>query len=273
MKKANGTKKKRNPKKTIVTVVIIVAVLSVAQMGVLGALGGLGPMKFLRNNMKAKLPGNAEQYHPENVEVNPNSPLQGKRLFFLGSSVTHGSAALEKSVADYLAAVDGCIVTKDAVNGTTLVDNSGSSYLSRLKKHGADEQYDAVIVQLSTNDATKNAPLGAVSDGTDNFDTKTIIGSMEAIIQYAQETWNCPVLFYTGTHYDSELYGQMVDALGALQEKWGIGVIDLWNDAEMNAVSAEDYAFYMDDKIHPTQAGYYLWWLPKFEATLTEVLA
>lgn len=273
MKKADGTKKKRNPKKTILTVVIIVAVLSVAQMGVLGAMGGLGPLSFLRDNIKAKLPGNAEQYHPENVTVNPDSPLQGKRLFFLGSSVTRGSAALQKSAADYLAAVDGCIVTKDAVNGTTLVDQGPYSYVKRLKNHGADEQYDAVIVQLSTNDASKKAKLGAVSEGKDGFDTQTIIGAMEEIIQYAQETWNCPVLFYTGTHYDSELYQQMVDALGALQEKWGIGVIDLWNDAEMNAVSAEDYAFYMDDKIHPTQAGYYLWWLPRFEASLTEVLA
>ena len=230
-------------------------------------------MKFLRNNMKAKLPGNAEQYHPENVAANPDSPLQGKKLFFLGSSVTYGSAALEKSMADYLAAVDGCVVTKDAVNGTTLVDQGANSYVKRLKHHGADEQYDAVIVQLSTNDASKKATLGAVSEGKDGFDTQTIVGAIEEIIRYAKETWNCPVLFYTGTHYDSELYGQMVETLYALQEKWDIGIIDQWNDPEMNAVSAEDYAFYMDDKIHPTQAGYYLWWLPNFERALTEALA
>lgn len=271
MKKNAGTKKKRSWKKTLLIVVIVFAVLSVAQMAVLGALGGLGPMSFLRNNIKAKVPGNAEQYHPENVETHPDSPLAGKRLFFLGSSVTRGSAALEKSMADYLAAVDGCIVTKDAVNGTTLVDQGPYSYVKRLKSHGADEHYDAVIIQLSTNDASKKAKLGSISEGNDGFDTNTIIGAMEEIIRYAQETWNCPVLFYTGTHYDSELYQQMVDALGPLSEKWGITVIDLWNAEEMNAVSEADYAFYMDDKIHPTQAGYYLWWLPKFEAVLTEV--
>ena len=107
MKKEAKPKKKRNWKKTLCIVLIVFVVLSVAQMAVLGAMGGLGPMKFLRNNMKAKLPGNAEQYHPENVAANPDSPLQGKKLFFLGSSVTYGSAALEKSMADYLAAVDG----------------------------------------------------------------------------------------------------------------------------------------------------------------------
>ncbi len=275
MKKETASKKKKNWKKIVIIIVCVIAVLSVAQIAVLGAMGGLGPMSFLRDNMKSKLPGNAEQYHPENVPANTESTLSGKRLLFIGSSVTRGSAAMQKSVADYLAAVDGCVVTNDAINGTTLMDKSSRSYLSRIKNHGADEQYDAVIIQLSTNDASQKLTLGAVSDTTDaeSFDTKTIIGSLEAIISYAQETWNCPVIIYTGTKYESAEYQAMVDVLPALQEKWGVSVIDLWNDAEMNAVSDEDYAFYMDDKIHPTQAGYYLWWLPKFESVLTEVLA
>jgi len=33
---------------------------------------------------------------------------------------------------------------------------------------------------------------------------------MEYIICYAKQTWNCPVLFYTGTKYDSEQYAEMV---------------------------------------------------------------
>ena len=34
-------------------------------------------------------------------------------------------------------------------------------------------------------------------------------------------------LFYTGTKYDSKQYQQMVDVLFELQDKYGIGVIDL----------------------------------------------
>ena len=40
----------------------------------------------------------------------------------------------------------------------------------------------------------------------------------------------------------------------------------------MNAVGAEDYALYMADGIHPTQAGYLLWWTPKFELGLIDFL-
>ena len=58
----------------------------------------------------------------------------------------------------------------------------------------------------------------------------------------AKETWNCPVVFYTGTKYGSEAYQSMVTRLLELQEKWGIGVINLWDDEEMNQVSKTDYA-------------------------------
>ena len=64
----------------------------------------------------------------------------------------------------------------------------------------------------------------------------------------------------------------MVEQLLKLQEKYEIGVIDLWNDAEMNQVSEEDYKLYMFDGIHPTQAGYLNWWTPKMEAYLYDYL-
>ena len=34
---------------------------------------------------------------------------------------------------------------------------------------------------------------------------------------------------------------EMVDVLFELQDKFGIGVIDLWNDEEMNDVSDKEY--------------------------------
>lgn len=69
--------------------------------------------------------------------------------------------------------------------------------------------------------------------------TKTIAGAIEFIIAYAKQTWHCPVIFYTGTKYDSDLYKKMVELLLSIQKKWQIDVIDLWNDIEMNQVSPE----------------------------------
>lgn len=271
MRKVAG---KGNKRRVLIIVGVAIVVLAITQMVVLGLLGGIGPLKFLKENKVAKHEGNAEEYHLENVTSSENSPLAGKSILFLGSSVTYGASSLSVSMADYIGVLDNCRITKEAVSGTTLADKNSSSYVSRLKEVDTEADFDAIVVQLSTNDATKKVALGAVSDSKniDDFDSSTVIGAMETIICYAQETWDCPVIFYTGTKYNSDEYQEMVDALLQLQEKWDIGVIDLWNDADMNAVSEEEYALYMYDGIHPTQAGYLKWWTPKFQEYLYNYL-
>lgn len=266
-------KKKSKVKRNVIIVGCIVLVLSAAQLVVLGAKGGIGPLKFIKDNKMAKLPGNAEEYHLEYVQPHESSPLEGKRFLFLGSSVTNGSASLSVSMADYIGVLNGCEIIKEAVNGTTLAGKGNNTYVARLKTVDTSDRFDAVVCQLSTNDATQKKELGTISDSVrlEDFDTETVIGALEYIIAYTKDTWGCPVIIYTGVKYDSAEYQAMVDALPALQEKWGISVIDLWNDADMNQVSEEDYALYMHDKIHPTQVGYLLWWVPKFERCLYEL--
>lgn len=183
-----------------------------------------------------------------------------------------------ESFVDYLVKADGITAVKEAVNGTLLVDEEvwgKESYITRMKTIGTDIQADAFICQLSTNDATMKKPLGEMSDSfeMDDFDTFTVAGAIEYVIAYAKETWDCPVIFYTGTQYDNDQYKKMVALLLEIQKKWDIGVIDLWNDDEMNAVSRDDYKLYMVNGIHPSRAGYKEWWTPKFESYLYDYLA
>lgn len=250
-------------KKVLIIVLIIVAFL-VIQTSVLIARS---------NGTFAK--GNDDEYSVANTDSLPESALTGKNIIFLGSSVTYGSAAKGESFVDYMEKRDGIRPTKEAVPGTTLVDETvwgKESYIARMKTIDPEIPADAFICQLSTNDATMKKPLGTVSDSfaIEDFDTQTVAGAIEYVIAYAQQTWDCPVLFYTGTKYDNEHYAAMVKLLLQIQEKWGIGVIDLWNDSEMNAVSEEDYKLYMVNGIHPSRAGYRDWWTPKFETYLTE---
>lgn len=215
------------------------------------------------------------RYDVDNVGALADSPLAGKRICYLGSSVTYGARANGVSFVEYLSARNSCEYVKEAVSGTTLVDENEDSYIHRMLNNiDSDEKFDAFVCQLSTNDATKKLPLGEISDSRelDSFDTQTIIGAMEYVIVYARQTWDCPVVFYTGTKYESQEYQAMVDALLKLQEKYGIGVINLWDDEEMNAVSKREYLRYMYDPIHPTKAGYLDWWVPKMESYLYEYL-
>lgn len=224
-----------------------------------------------------ELPGNAERFHPENIQPHTESPLKGKNIIYLGSSVTYGSDSLGVSFVEYIDRLNGTTSVKEAVSGTTLVtkdDASGNSYIPRMKTIDPDIPADAFICQLSTNDATRHMPLGKISEGFEraDFDTETVAGAIEYIIAYAGKTWHCPVLFYTGTRFDCKEYGEMVKLLLEIQKKWKIGVIDLWNDVALNAISEKDYNLYMSNPIHPTQAGYLLWWTPAMEAYLYEFL-
>ena len=259
----------------MIIALILVLLLALAY-GALQGLLGHGPFRFLNTMYLKGLPGNAEIYRPENVAPVENSPLSGMNLCFLGSSVTEGGCLAGNLLCGvHCRSQQLHLCQRGCRRHHIWPTNDKTSYIQRML-HNIDPnaQFDAFICQLSTNDASNAIPLGEISSSRnlEDFDTKTVLGALEYIIVYADTTWHCPVVFYTGTQYDSPAYGKMVEQLLKLQEKYEIGVIDLWNDAEMNQVSEEDYKLYMFDGIHPTQAGYLNWWTPKMEAYLYDYL-
>jgi lysophospholipase L1-like esterase len=199
--------------------------------------------------------------------IRSDNPLNGKHIVFLGSSVTYGAASNGVSFVDFLADTTGCRVTKEAVSGTTLVDDAPDSYICRMRKLNPEMKVDLFVCQLSTNDATQKKELGEAcrTYDMDDFDTLTVAGAIEYIIAYARKTWNCPVAFYTNPRYDSGQYAAMVVLLQSIQRKWDIALIDLWNDAAFNDITTEQRSRYMADPIHPTREGYLEWWTPYLE--------
>ena len=212
---------------------------------------------------------------PEGKEADPKDVLSGLNIAWLGSSVTYGAASDGYSMAD--AMEDAHAATKSwkyAISGTTLVNEDASSYVARMHQIDPSLPLDLFVVQLSTNDAQGKKPLGELGESMDpaDFDDTTITGAMETIIAYVKETWGCPVFFYSGTHFDSPEYQEMVDRMLEIRDKWGIGVVDLWNNEEMTAVTEkeEEISKLMGDPVHPFRDGYVNWWLPEFEKAFTE---
>lgn len=219
--------------------------------------------------------GNDPQYSANALTPLENSPIQDKTILFLGSSVTFGSHSEEETFVEFLSKMDGIHAIKEAVPGTTLATALEKSYVERLQAVNADTKIDAMLCQLSTNDAGKRVELGEVSDGfgLDDFDTDTVTGAIEYIICYTRETWDCPVIFYTNPKYRSAEYQKMVDILLSLQEKWDIEIVDFWNDSHVNETIRENYLLYMSDAVHPTKAGYLEVFTPAIQQTLYEQLA
>lgn len=178
--------------------------------------------------------------------------------YFLGSSVTYGATNNGVSFVEKVAAALGVEYEKEAVSGTTLAQTNSSSYVDRLKNFPTDQAPEVLFVQLSTNDATNNVPMGSVSDSTDmeDFDVSTTIGAIEYIIAYARETWGADVVFYTNPKFNNANYEQLVAALYNVQEKWGIEIIDFYFYRDMDAVGDSALSSMMSDSIHPNDDGY-----------------
>lgn len=211
--------------------------------------------------------GNSEKYSIDYVIENEDKTLFNKRFLFLGSSITLGACSLETSFADYLAKRNRLLYIKEAVNGTTLVDKDEQSYISRLKKIDTKLIFDYVVCQLSTNDATLSMPLG----DENSQDMNTIGGAINFIIDYVKDKWNKKVIFFTNSFYDNGNYKKMVDLIKRFEAMNKIFLIDLFSDKEFNNINLETRNLYMADSIHPTKAGYLLWWTPIFEKRLIEI--
>jgi len=202
-------------------------------------------------------------------------PLAGTKIFYLGSSITYGSASGGVAFGEIINKISGNPFTKEAISGTTLVDNENTSYVQRLKNLNFSEKPDFLVVQLSTNDFSQNKPTGTVESGTNSsaFDTSTISGAIQHIIAYAKE--KCPtvkVVFYTGavkgswgykTAYENYINGDFK----TICEKWEIEPLDIFHSEYKN------YSFYWNDDIHPTIQGYSAGWTPLFVKYFEEHLS
>lgn len=226
--------------------------------------------------------GNNDIYSVANTPALESSELSGKTIFFLGSSVTYGSGSEGEAMGEFIAKRNACTVIKEAVPGTTLadIDNPiGKSYVKRLDEYiNSDDcasNIDIFVCQLSTNDMNADAFGTVTADNVTEisaFDKATTYGAMEYVIARVTQKWSCPIMFYTNNKISNTNYAAMVEAAHALEKKYTkVSVLDLYNDAEFNAITDEQRALYMTDSIHPTKAGYRDWWLPEFESMLIEI--
>lgn len=238
-----------------------------------GAAGTVAYAKFRKDRQDAQ-PGNALRFAARNVKPVDNSPMEGKFILALGSSITEGSAAYHDSFLDYIANRDSLKVKKVTADGSTLVDDDDNSYVSRLLSVSTDLDPDLILCQVSTNDVRQGKPLGEVSDSRDLIDlnTHTMLGALEYVIGYCQEMWDAPVCLYTSAYFESEDYQALVDALDDLADKWDVEIIDLYSDDEFNDLTDDERDYYMADEIHPTRLGYVKWWAPYFEDVFVELI-
>ncbi|UQS84835.1 SGNH/GDSL hydrolase family protein [Apilactobacillus apisilvae] len=227
--------------------------------------------KLSRKAMKLRK-ANSDTYMPSK-EFFVDSNINGKKMVFLGSSITDGLASKGKSFVDFLNIEHGVNTIKESVSGTTLAGQEDNSYVSRMKSNlNPNEKIDIFACQLSTNDQRKNKHIGEISNSynLDEFDINTTIGAIEYIVKYVQENWACPMVFYTCLRKPDPGYEFLRNQLFKLQKKWHFAIIDIWNSKAIKIMNHNN-PYFMADDVHPTCAGYRYGWTPIFVKDLDQM--
>lgn len=180
------------------------------------------------------------------------------KIVFLGSSVTYGFASNGVSFVEYICDKNNFEYIKEAVSGTTLVDLNNDSYINRLKRIDIHQKINLFIVQLSTNDASKNLELEQIKK------------AVEYIIDYVSDNFKCPIMFYSNPYYQNNNYQQMVIMMKNLNRDFIF--IDMYSDKTFNNIPFSLRKKYMFDDIHPTYEGYYKWVGPYIERYIKKIM-
>ena len=166
---------------------------------------------------------------------------------------------------------------KSSYSGTTIAYQDDRSYAPRLMTYTKADGFDAVVIQLSTNDAGQGVVRGEISESYNpvDFDQTTFCGAMEAMLEYCKNTLQCPAVVFTVTSYGQrddmfteDNYDGMVQVTKKLCEKWGAHLLNMWEDEELNNITKEQFNDWMANGSHPVRKGYLEWWLPEFEKAL-----
>ncbi len=206
--------------------------------------------------------------------VESTSPLKGKKMLFMGDSISFGSGdavspfRTGRAWAGRIADLTGAITTNASVSGAKVSFQRGDDnwVYSQYEPH-ANTKFDIIVMHGGVNDARHNRPVGTLSEGTDEATLEknqtSYAGGLEWIFYNVSKTNTDAKLFFIANHrLDGHATGKAKDMseyfniAKAACEKWGIIFIDLYNNKELNDKLETTTTKYLPDTLHLNAAGY-----------------
>ncbi len=207
-------------------------------------------------------------------QTSSSSPLSGKKMLFMGDSISYGSGdsaspfRTGRAWAGRIADLTGAITTNASVSGAKVSFQNGDDnwVYSQYVPH-QNTKFDIIVMHGGVNDARHLRPVGKLSEGTDEATLKknqsNYAGGLEWIFYNVKKTNPDAKLFFIANHRldghatgkaknMSEYFNIAKDAC----EKWGIIFIDLYNNKELNDKLETTTTKYLPDTLHLNAAGY-----------------
>ena len=206
--------------------------------------------------------------------VESNSPLKGKKMLFMGDSITYGSGdavspfRTGRAWAGRIADLTGAITTNAAVGGAKVSFQRGDdNWVYSQYEPYVNEKFDIIVMHGGVNDARYDRPVGTLSEGKDEATLKknqtNYVGGLEWIFYMVSTTNTDAKLYFIANHrLDGHAKGSAKDmsayfnAAKQACEKWGVIFIDIYNNKELNDKLETTTTKYLPDTLHLNAAGY-----------------
>lgn len=203
--------------------------------------------------------------------------LKGKKMLFLGDSITFGVGVSDPDNIYWrrLAINDGCITRGYGISGTRIAENlddtlypscAGKHFVTRLAEMDADA--DVIVVFGGTNDfGHGDAPIGTFSDRNDTSFYGALHNLMSALLEKYPHS---EIVFLTPAHrceegrkpnvpIDDPSNASLQDYVNAIIEVasyYGLPVLDLYRVLGINPAVPVMRELYMPDGLHLSDAGH-----------------
>ena len=193
--------------------------------------------------------------------------LKGKKINFLGDSITEGVGASEYAhcYVEQFAAATGAVCRNYGISGTRIakrrvpyeIPEFDRYYASRVPE--MDPDADVVVVFGGTNDyGHGDAPLGEMSDRT----VWTYYGALHVLFTALIEKYpTAQIVILTPLHREDEekrtpILKPFVAATRQVAEYYSLPVLDLWANYGIQPRIPVMKNMYVPDGLHPNDAGH-----------------
>lgn len=229
-----------------------------------------------------KLSTFASTTDPEtNVET---SPYKGKTIVAFGDSIIagwgwkEGTGIIQPLKEKY---PDATWINK-AESGANMAVTSSPAHTPIVNQITSyTGAADAIIFDGGVNDINNNITMGNIADSYDsNYDTTTICGAMESVLQYIMDTYPLSVKLYIIPHsfaknnsYLDPVHAKMIE----ICKKWNMPYLDMRKFSQI-AMTANNKSKYtrnastgVGDGVHPTEAWYRTFYAPLVDRRLRDL--
>lgn len=226
------------------------------------------------------------------IGILEKDPLHGKEITCTGNSITAATHSVPgHGYVEQIADAHGMTVDNHAIWGAIIPQGHprASGDVTDIgcihdTLDDMDTDADIVIMSGSINDCEYYSDTNFLGEITGDFSTEldltTFYGALEDMCKKALQKWAGKPIIYVIEHrmtLDNTTYGQyylkLHEAIVKVMNKWGISIVDLFNDCpSLNCNNGYKEKYTTGDGTHPNYEGYERFYVPRVYAEIKKLL-